>query len=175
MNIKTNIYKKYSSCGKVLLVESFRKDRTHKDNLRSRCRFCDQRKEKEYRKSFKNKKKKREYDFQYYRKNKEKIIKRKVKKYNDDEITKIKHNLRCRLRDALKKEYKSGSFVRDLGCSIPKLIKYLESKFKEGMNWKNYGSKGWHIDHIKPLSSFDLTDRKQFLEACHYTNLQPLW
>ena len=43
------------------------------------------------------------------------------------------------------------------------------------MNWKNYGFRGWHIDHIKPLSSFDLSDRNQLLEACHYTNLQPLW
>jgi len=30
-------------------------------------------------------------------------------------------------------------------------------------------------DHIKPLSSFDLTDRKQLLEAVNHTNLQPLW
>jgi hypothetical protein len=44
------------------------------------------------------------------------------------------------------------------------------------MTWDNWTTDGWHIDHIKPLaSSFDLTDRKQFLEACHYTNLQPLW
>jgi len=41
------------------------------------------------------------------------------------------------------------------------------------MLWSNYGE--WHIDHIKPLASFDLSDRKQLLEACHYTNLQPLW
>ena len=42
------------------------------------------------------------------------------------------------------------------------------------MSWENYGKK-WHIDHIIPLASFDLTNRQQFLQACHYINLQPLW
>jgi len=51
----------------------------------------------------------------------------------------------------------------------------LESKFQPDMNWDNWASDGWHIDHIKPLASFDLTDREQLLIACHYTNLQPLW
>ena len=43
------------------------------------------------------------------------------------------------------------------------------------MTWDNYGYYGWHIDHITPLASFDLTNRQQLLEACHYTNLQPMW
>jgi hypothetical protein len=43
------------------------------------------------------------------------------------------------------------------------------------MSWDNYGKYGWHIDHIKPCSSFDLSDRKQLLECFNYRNLQPLW
>lgn len=88
---------------------------------------------------------------------------------------KLSHNLRTRLNIAIKGNYKFGSAVDDLGCSIPELKVYLESKFQPGMTWDNWSEVGWHIDHIKPLASFDLTDRKQFLEACHYTNLQPLW
>ena len=88
---------------------------------------------------------------------------------------KLSNRLRHRLRMALKKEFKSGSAVKDLGCSIEELKLHLESKFQPGMSWDNWDRYGWHIDHIKPLASFDLTDRKQFLEACHYTNLQPLW
>lgn len=83
--------------------------------------------------------------------------------------------LRSRIGNALRGNKKPGSAVRDLGCSVEELKVYLESKFQPGMSWDNYGYRGWHIDHIKPLASFDLTDRQQFLQACHYTNLQPLW
>ena len=68
---------------------------------------------------------------------------------------------------------KNGSAVKDLGCSLEQLKRHLEDQFISGMVWENYGK--WHIDHIKPLVSFDLTDRKQLIDACHYTNLQPLW
>jgi len=88
---------------------------------------------------------------------------------------KLSSALRSRLRKALHGNYKTGSAVKDLGCSIKELKQYLESKFQPDMNWDNWTSDGWHIDHIKPLASFDLTDREQLLIACHYTNLQPLW
>ena len=88
---------------------------------------------------------------------------------------KLSNILRSRLYRPLKGGAKGGSAVRDLGCSIEFLKTYLESKFKPDMTWENWSKTGWHIDHIIPLSSFDLTKRRQFLKACHYTNLQPLW
>lgn len=86
---------------------------------------------------------------------------------------KLRRRLRSRLKIALLKEYKSGSAVSDLGCSITQLKEHLQSQFTNGMSWENYGQ--WHIDHISPLAKFDLTNREQFLQACNYTNLQPLW
>ncbi len=87
----------------------------------------------------------------------------------------LKTGLRSHLGRAMRGGWKSGSAVRDLGCTIAELKMYLEGQFKDGMSWKNYGRLGWHMDHKIPLSFFDLTDRAQFLVACHYTNLQPLW
>jgi len=87
---------------------------------------------------------------------------------------KIRKAIRVRLHGVIKRG-KAGSAVKDLGCTIAELKRHIESQFQEGMTWDNWSQHGWHIDHIIPLSSFDLTDREQFLKACHYTNLQPLW
>jgi len=57
--------------------------------------------------------------------------------------------------------------------SIIELQKYLQSKFNNGMTWKNHGFRGWHIDHIIPLSS--AKSQKELESLFHYTNLQPLW
>ncbi len=86
---------------------------------------------------------------------------------------KLAKNLRIRIRKVLVNNKKVGSAVKDLGCTLGLLKTHLEMRFTIGMRWDNYGK--WHIDHITPLSSFDLTNREQFLKACHYTNLQPLW
>lgn len=107
-------------------------------------------------------------------KNPEKVAEYK-RKDKSKLTTRLSDNLRARLRQAIRHNFKKGSAVRDLGCSIDEFKTYLEDKFKPGMSWDNYGKDGWHIDHIKPLSWFDLSDPSQLREACHYTNLQPLW
>lgn len=87
----------------------------------------------------------------------------------------IKGNLRSRLYSAIKWEAKSGSAVRDLGCTVDELKFYLEGQFQDGMTWETWSLSGWHIDHKIPLDFFDLTDKEQLLKAVHYTNLQPMW
>lgn len=56
------------------------------------------------------------------------------------------------------------------GCSAEELKTHFESLFLEGMTWDNYGE--WHVDHIRPVSSFASEEWEQIN---HYTNLQPLW
>ncbi len=68
---------------------------------------------------------------------------------------------------------KSQSTIALLGCSIPDLKSYLESKFLPGMTWDNRSS--WHIDHRKACAKFDLTDVDQQRQCFHYSNLRPLW
>ena len=88
---------------------------------------------------------------------------------------KIKCLLRNRIRSAIKSNSKSASTKILLGCTVKFLKKYLESQFTEGMNWNNHGVHGWHIDHVKPCASFDLSKESEQRKCFHYTNLQSLW
>jgi hypothetical protein len=83
-------------------------------------------------------------------------------------------NSRTRIRDALKGKNKSAKTVELLGCTPEYLKTWLEGQwYDDKMNWENYGTY-WHIDHIIPCSSFDLTDPEQQKECFNYMNLQPM-
>jgi hypothetical protein len=110
---------------------------------------------------------------QRYKENRDEIIAREQRYIKNSITAQIRKKLRTRFYQAVKKGYRAGSAVADLGCSIKELKLYLEKKFEIGMTWDNYGR--WHIDHIIPLSSFDLTNREHVKKVCNYTNLQPLW
>lgn len=127
-----------------------------------------------------------EYDKKWRENNREKYLARKhknrAKRRKEDPVYRISNSLRCRLYSSLKNQLKTSSTFELLGCSGEELKSYLESLWKDGMTWENYGSgtdgkhlDGWHIDHIIPISSFDLCDPKQQKECFHYTNLQPMW
>lgn len=94
-------------------------------------------------------------------------------KYKNNIEHRLAVTIRNRINKAIISEIKPASAIRDLGCTVKELRFYLEGKFIDGMAWGNHGQ--WHIDHIIPFAFFNLTVREQFLKACHYTNLQPLW
>ena len=68
---------------------------------------------------------------------------------------------------------KTKKTIELLGCDAEFLASHLASLFLDGMSIENYGE--WHIDHIRPICSFDLNDPDQVAQCFHYTNLQPLW
>lgn len=131
----------------------------------------------------------------WYIKNKEKILKKKSinrktekfreknrikenQRYKTDISFRFKKILRNAIRSALNGKKKHKKTLELLGCNIAEFKMHIESQFKIGMNWDNYGfgtTDKWSLDHIKPLSIFDLTDEKQLEIACHYTNFQPMW
>lgn len=181
-----------SRCKLAQPIFAFSKKKSSSDGYKSHCKQCD----KQLREQ--NKERDRELKHKHYLNNKEKYLKAhqaynalhsdhikqwkrsyrstyEKQRYHDDVFHRLRCVLRSRLRQALRENQKTGSAVNDLGCSIEEFKKHLESLWKPGMSWDNWSKNGWHIDHIRPLNSFNLSNPDEVKQACHYFNLQPLW
>lgn len=99
------------------------------------------------------------------------IAKRKAR----DPNFRLALSLRCRIGNAMRAfGFRKHKGTLDLvGCTIPQLRAHLQSLWLPGMCWENYGQ--WHIDHKRPIASFDLTHAAQQYACFHFSNLQPLW
>lgn len=104
-----------------------------------------------------------------------------LNKCKNDPNFKLSRSLSSRIRIAIKQRNCPKYIDKLVGCSSEFLRVYIESLWLDGMSWDNYGvyklgqPMTWHIDHKRPLSSFDLFDPEQQETCFHYTNLQPLW
>ncbi len=188
--------KQCSKCGEVKILDLFNIARNSgfKFGRTPWCKMCAKAYTKDY--TLRNKEARLQYNKQYKQKNKEALSdynRKYLKKYyecNKDKILEVTNaytksrcqkdplfrlarNLRRRLHNALKGKSKSKKTLDLLGCSIDDLKNHIEAKFRDGMDWNNYGSV-WHIDHIKPLALFDLSNDSDISAACNYVNLQPL-
>jgi hypothetical protein len=171
-----------SFCTQTLHIALFPKRKSNKDGLDTYCKNW----------NAKNRVRRREINKNYAIKNRHKVLqdmrnwyqinaeqckrniaKRTKERESTDINFKLKRRIRSRLFSAIRHEYKTGSAVADLGCSIEDFKMYIQQQFESGMNWDNYGR--WEIDHIIPLVTVDLTDRKSFLKVVHYSNMRPLW
>ena len=167
-------------------LSEFCKDKSKKTGLSSHCRKCANKYADKYRIEYYDKEVKRHEKYrnehreemrertkEYRRTHKAQRNEfRKQKRITDIEY-KIKCNLRYRIWSAVKNNIKCESTEKLIGCSIKELKNYLKARFVKNMTFDNYGK--WHIDHIKPCDSFDLSKNKEQKKCFHYSNLQPLW
>jgi len=114
----------------------------------------------------------REYWKIYYKNNRQKVL---IKNKQYRVKNKILYKIRNNIYTAIKRElgFKQSSTVVLLGCSVQVFKDYIARQFKRGMSWHNHGK--WHLDHIKPCVSFDLTKLSEQRKCFHYSNYQPLW
>lgn len=61
------------------------------------------------------------------------------------------------------------------GYSLADLRLHLERQFSKGMTWERFGEGEIHIDHILPVSSFDLSDPAAVKACFALPNLRPSW
>ena len=188
-----------TKCKKEKTFSQFYKNCTAKDGLCAHCKVCvkkfnENNPEKiraQKRKWAENNREKiRTQKRKYRENNREKILarQRKYRENNKEKImaTQRKYKkrkvatcpkfrmvrcLRARLRAALRGKNKSASTMALLGCTVRHLKKHLEKQFVEGMTWNT----AFHIDHMVPCASFDLSDAEQQRRCFHFTNLQPLF
>lgn len=170
-----NGFKRCSKCYNIKPLSLFSKSRSEKIGVTSQCKSCF----KEYRQ--KNKERLAIQEKKCYEKNKVKINHRNReydrKRMSADPAYRLMKNLKRRVSLAVTDQgtAKHTNTMTLVGCSLKEIRQHIEKQFTNGMSWDNYGFYGWHLDHINPCASFDLTDPKQQKTCFHYSNLQPLW
>lgn len=116
----------------------------------------------------------------WYKENQDKVLKYKEKqkdymkqyfkmKYASDIRYKLRNSLNKRIRDCIRKNKNTTSYV---GCDIDFLIMWFEYQFENNMTWDNYGSY-WSIDHVKPCASFDFSSEEDIKLCYSQENLRP--
>ena len=161
-------------CEKDCLKTNFQKSKNMSDGLHPQCIYC--------RKVYYNEN--REKTRKYYSENRDKI--RKTFSENRDQINtrmneyfknrirtdvnfRLIRNTRRRIDHALNDKSKSSSTKEILGIDTDTYKLWIEFQMAPEMNWSNI-----EIDHVKPISSFDISDDEQLKEAFNWRNAQLL-
>lgn len=180
-----NNKKRCTKCNNIKELKEFNKQKIGYLGFTSRCKICI----KQYDDNFQNKTKcrklrdKKPESYKYRRKRRLENLEEwrkyerlyRKRKREEDPFYKIKMNLSSRISDIIRGKISRIRTMELLGCSKEEFIFHIENKFLPEMNWNNYGKKGWHVDHIKPVSLFDLSNENEMRECWNYKNLQPLW
>jgi len=82
----------------------------------------------------------------------------------------IASRMRTRIRECIKN--RTDRSMDLLGCPMEQLIAWLEYNFNDNISWSNYGSY-WHMDHLTPCASFDMTKKADQFVCFNWTNIVP--
>jgi hypothetical protein len=156
-----------NTCGTLKNISEFNKTKKSSDGHFHKCTAC-------IKPRVWNKEKQHVSEKRYCERNKEKL-KEKWKREGQKLNRKIKSRLSNRIKDALKatslrKDNKTMSY---LDCSHDFLRKWFQFLFVEGMTWDNIGE--WHIDHVIPCASYDLTKEEDIKQCFSWKNIRPCW
>ena len=101
----------------------------------------------------------------------------KEQRYRDQMKTRaIVTLIRNRVHAVLRDNKKSERTIKLIGVVDWQDIRdKIEAQWEEGMNWDNWTKYGWHLDHVRPCASFNLSDPDQQKVCFNWRNLQPLW
>lgn len=133
-----------------------------KGNIRSECKLCVSLKRKTY---YEENKKTLNTQTSNYKK----------EKIKNNPLFKLEVRLRSRIYSAFVNQCsnKTERTWKYIGCSPKLLQEWIEFQLYDGMTMDNYG-KVWHIDHVKPCSSYNLTEQLDIEECFNWKNLRPL-
>jgi len=134
-----------SGCKQQKNVSEYQKNKCQKDGMNNECRECVNRR---YRMRSKAR---RQYDPKY----------------------KLVTNLRSRMGAALRGKPKSQTTKQLIGVDFEIFTKWVEFQLEEGMTMQNYGPV-WQLDHVLPISSFNLLDEEELFQAMNWVNIRPL-
>lgn len=80
-----------------------------------------------------------------------------------------------KLNQILKGKTKQSKLLsKYIDCSFNEFINWMKYQLEPNMTFENYGSE-WHIDHVKPCSSFDFTKDNEIMDCMSWKNLRPCW
>ena len=96
-----------------------------------------------------------------------------IKLINNDIIYRLVNSLVNRANQFINIKDINLSHLELIGCTHLELKIHIESQFKNGMTFDNYGD--WELDHIYPISKFNLNDINEVKKCFNYKNIQPLW
>lgn len=120
--------------------------------------------------SLQNRERKNQYQRTYYKEHKQEIFEKEKQKYKNDVQFRLSKIYRNRMNSYIKGEKDNMKYLQ---ASLDTFKVYIESQYQDGMSWDNQGNI-WELDHILPVSKFNLESLEHKQVCFHWCNYQPI-